>query len=833
MARTTSAVAGSGAGKKKSEKAKKPVKHAAERASASSGKRRRSKIAHEDALPPHSKADTRTESAPGSPSSVFKKGPAAKARIRMYRQGLGDCFLLTLPRAANSQKAGDFHFLFDCGVILGTENKTGRLQQVVADIIRTTGGVVDVLVVTHEHYDHVSGFVLADEFFAKAPPPGQPPEPNKLTVGEVWFGWTEEPADTLARRLQADRDAKKHKLAAMLMGMTTQGMGETRVGQGVGSILSFFGVDFAPEQEQLGMSQALAAKRAPGDPKPKGDTGEAMDFARGLASVQNVHYRRPGEEPWTTPEIDGLRIYVLGPPLAPEMLKKTYASSEVYHLAGETDGLDALYVAALGAAADDADSDEVSAWKDACPFDAAYGHPLPDFSRPNPSRLPAGSTAFLQNHYEGLSDDVLLLDQSWRRIDDDWRTGAAEFALQLDNATNNTSLVLAIECGQTPGAGPVLLFPGDAQVGSWLSWQSVAWPAKSGAPRITGRSLLSRTAFLKVAHHGSENATLRGKGLELMPDADLGGDFSAFIPVDHAMALIKGWDDMPLKSLTEELNRRTGNRLVRVDAPLPAALDGARAADHDFTPPAKGKGPGEDPLYYEFELDLLRRRALVEPAPASAPAAPPGTARRRGRGAAFGFGATAVSVFDQITPERVRHLFPSTPIAPIRENLPHVLDGLRQRGLEDLDMLLMALGTIRAETEGFVPTDEGRSKFNTRTTPFDLYEPGTRVGRNIGNTQPGDGARFKGRGYVQLTGRDNYTRIGPLVSADLVNAPALANRPALAGLILAQFIKNKEAKVRAALAANDLAEARKLVNGGSNGLDRFTDAFQRGRQEFA
>jgi predicted chitinase len=38
--------------------------------------------------------------------------------------------------------------------------------------------------------------------------------------------------------------------------------------------------------------------------------------------------------------------------------------------------------------------------------------------------------------------------------------------------------------------------------------------------------------------------------------------------------------------------------------------------------------------------------------------------------------------------------------------------------------------------------------------------PGTQVATKLGNTQPGDGVRFKGRGYIQLTGRDNYQRIG-------------------------------------------------------------------------
>jgi hypothetical protein len=186
-----------------------------------------------------------------------------------------------------------------------------------------------------------------------------------------------------------------------------------------------------------------------------------------------------------------------------------------------------------------------------------------------------------------------------------------------------------------------------------------------------------------------------------------------------------------------------------------------------------------------------------------------------------------------VTPEMVKQTFPSaTSLAKIRANLPFVLAGLRARQLGDRAMVLMSISTIRAETEGFVPIDEGKSRFNTRPfpggPPFNLYDAGTEKGAELGNTVPGDGPRFKGRGFVQLTGRDNYTRIGPQVGATLVNNPALANDPALAGLILAQFLKNKESAIRTALAQDNLLKARKLVNGGSHGFDRFEDTYRKG-----
>lgn len=181
-----------------------------------------------------------------------------------------------------------------------------------------------------------------------------------------------------------------------------------------------------------------------------------------------------------------------------------------------------------------------------------------------------------------------------------------------------------------------------------------------------------------------------------------------------------------------------------------------------------------------------------------------------------------------VTPSLVKQTFPrATPPSNISTHLPFVLAGLRARHLGDRAMVTMAIATIRAETEGFLPIDEGISPHNTRRKPFDLYEPGTQVATDLGNTQPGDGARFKGRGYIQLTGRDNYQRIGRQVGVDLVGQPQIANDPGIAGLILAQFLKNREAAIRAAMAAHQLAKARRLVNGGSHGLDRFVETYEK------
>jgi peptidoglycan L-alanyl-D-glutamate endopeptidase CwlK len=181
-----------------------------------------------------------------------------------------------------------------------------------------------------------------------------------------------------------------------------------------------------------------------------------------------------------------------------------------------------------------------------------------------------------------------------------------------------------------------------------------------------------------------------------------------------------------------------------------------------------------------------------------------------------------------VTVQVVSQLFPATPIGNINANLPPVLDALVSASLSDKPMVLMALGTIRAETESFLPISEGQSRFNTSPSghPYDLYDNR----QDLGNTGPPDGANFRGRGFVQLTGRANYLRYGKELGLDLIANPALANDGQIAAKLLARFLADREVRIRESLAENDLATARRLVNGGSNGLDRFTDTFNRGNK---
>jgi peptidoglycan L-alanyl-D-glutamate endopeptidase CwlK len=182
----------------------------------------------------------------------------------------------------------------------------------------------------------------------------------------------------------------------------------------------------------------------------------------------------------------------------------------------------------------------------------------------------------------------------------------------------------------------------------------------------------------------------------------------------------------------------------------------------------------------------------------------------------------------QFTVAVVARMFPHTPLGNIRRNLPPVLGALVKAQLHDRLMILMGLATIRAEAESFEPVAEGRSRYNSSPEghPFDLYDNR----RDLGNRGKPDGERFRGRGYAQLTGRFNYAKYGKALGLGnrLTRQPDLAGDPAIAGRLLAAFLKDRERRIKEALILGDFAGARRLVNGGSHGIERFTEAFVTG-----
>lgn len=89
--------------------------------------------------------------------------------------------------------------------------------------------------------------------------------------------------------------------------------------------------------------------------------------------------------------------------------------------------------------------------------------------------------------------------------------------------------------------------------------------------------------------------------------------------------------------------------------------------------------------------------------------------------------------------------------------------------------------------------------------------------KDLGNTEPGDGKRFKGRGFGQVTGRDNYRACGEALGLDLIKNPELLEQPLAAARSAGWFWKVKRL---APLADEDkFGSVCRLWNGGWNGLD--------------
>jgi len=520
--------------------------------------------------------------------------PEKGVKVRMYRTGLGDCFLLAFPKTATpADPRGVFYLLVDCGVYFRTPepNNGTRIQTIVRHISASTGGVLDLLVITHEHWDHVSAFHAsqAQSIFAQ------------IDLRQLWMAWTENMDNPLAKDLHEGRRAARAALTNALTQMHSlkeQGLAAATDSCAlVGNLLDFFGGPVQGPKD--GAVAGLGAKKSV-------QTEEAMLWIKETYGQGKAQFLQPGDGPLPLEGVSGARVYVLGPPEDPELIKHynpSASGAEVYPKALAA-AIEASFFAAFGVIPRNADAlpsndDVKEARRMSLPFDESY----------QIASEPAKTDDFFRGYFDA---------DPWRRIDGDWMEAASQFALQLDSATNNTSLAFALEIGPV-GSGKVLLFPGDAQVGNWLSWfgkvqlgkrelgKDMVWMVGNGANgiKITAEDLLRRTVFYKVGHHGSHNATLREMGLGLMGRFGGTSDLVAFLPVDeHVARDLAHYGEMPLRSLVKDLAIRTGGRVARNDAGAApkdetstlAPIPGAPALRLDFldAPP--------DDLYFEYTV---------------------------------------------------------------------------------------------------------------------------------------------------------------------------------------------------------------------------------------
>jgi putative chitinase len=125
------------------------------------------------------------------------------------------------------------------------------------------------------------------------------------------------------------------------------------------------------------------------------------------------------------------------------------------------------------------------------------------------------------------------------------------------------------------------------------------------------------------------------------------------------------------------------------------------------------------------------------------------------------------------------------------------------------------MGQVTHECAGFRTTEEFASgaKYEGRA--------------DLGNTRPGDGRRYKGRGLLQLTGRTNYRTMGTRLGLDLEGDPKLAADPLTSLKIACEYWKDR--RINPKCDADDLVAVTKAVNGGLNGFEDRRDYLRRAK----
>lgn len=481
-------------------------------------------------------------------------------RIRMYRHGLGDCFLLTFQRTGKP----DCHLLLDCGLLQNTKDEKVIMNAVAESIAETVGEKIDVVVMTHEHWDHISGFSQAQPVF------------DTVKFRRVWVGWTENEDHPQAGPL-------RERYRKQLQGMQAAMAFFRSVPLGASSELDKLRQKIEPIVDDFLGAEILGAAKM----------GRSATWQYVMEkSATAPKYCEPGRVE-TIDGLDGVRFYILGPPADFNVFTQTEPRKgqrgDSYRHANSLAAADSFFSAVTP------DDDPVFSTESAYPFDVDR----------RIDTQAAKSDPFFDSYYFSTSNE----ENAWREIDHEWMMALGGFALNIDSYTNNTCLAFAIELVES---GEFLVFPGDAQFGNWLSWQDLEWEIKdTDGEKITINieDIFKNTVFYKVGHHGSHNATLREHGLEMMTHNDL----VAMIPVNRVRAEEKAWE-MPEAHLFTRLQERTKGRVVIADESDKKALtqrckdNKLSKADQDrflanvVLPTKKHPALGGKPLYVEYIL---------------------------------------------------------------------------------------------------------------------------------------------------------------------------------------------------------------------------------------
>lgn len=171
----------------------------------------------------------------------------------------------------------------------------------------------------------------------------------------------------------------------------------------------------------------------------------------------------------------------------------------------------------------------------------------------------------------------------------------------------------------------------------------------------------------------------------------------------------------------------------------------------------------------------------------------------------------------QISVKELKDIYPYTSIDILDKALPFLQEGMDKFQISFSEQRIAAfLAQIGHESGGLVYTEELASGA--------MYE-----GRiDLGNVNPGDGKRYKGRGWIQLTGRHNYRQAGKAIGIDIEANPTLAADIKYIGLLAGWFWNNRNLNFWAD--KEDFEKITRLINGGLNGYADRLSYWQRAKK---
>ncbi|MDM0002818.1 hypothetical protein QTI24_29800 [Variovorax sp. J22P240] len=178
--------------------------------------------------------------------------------------------------------------------------------------------------------------------------------------------------------------------------------------------------------------------------------------------------------------------------------------------------------------------------------------------------------------------------------------------------------------------------------------------------------------------------------------------------------------------------------------------------------------------------------------------------------------------FRELRLENLRHIMPSLLQQKAEIYLPYLQVVMHEFGINTPLRQAAFLAIIAYESGELTHLEEvwGPNAFQLK------YE----MNKSLGNTQPGDGKRFKGRGVVMVTGRGNYARFGKLLDMDFISKPELMSTPEVAILIGADFWEERGLNKFAD--AGDISGIQRRVSGGVRGLDQLSKYYRRAKETF-